>query len=235
MIPTHTMYTRQRYDDDHEMRYRMELARETSIASMVAALKRALYPVRWRWAILPRHEELVRQTLLEAGWTGEFLPTETWPPEQLEDDDISSTLDSDDKVAPGFLRIIQRHWAPGKPFIVTWQPVKERYSDGAIFEHRFKYTNDRPSPFYAIYNPTSRCYVYRKKHGHMDQLGAPVTMSKERGAIAVIHGRNKLMDISSRDKQLTPTKSSTPRRRGQGAKPQKKRVRRPKRPPRNGT
>lgn len=219
----HSMYTRQRYADEEELAYRMELAAKTSIPSMVDSAGLAPHPVRWVWAVLERDKARVSDTLLEAGWQGSIVLQDSWPPAQLLDDHISSTLDSDDRVASFYLTKMQKRWKPGPTFVVTWQPIKQRLEDGELFQHRMTYATNRPSPFYAVYNPSEECYVYARSHGQMHLCGAPVELARERirGAIAVIHDRNKLMDLRKGDTPLRRKKpvASKPRprpRRGRG-------------------
>lgn len=226
----HTVYTRMRYEDEQQLLSRVELARATTIPSMVAAAKRAEYQVRWAWFALERDHERIRSIVTGAGYPGEVITldrgSEGYVP-LYEEDNVQSTLDSDDKVAAYFLARVQRRWkppvTPPQPYIVTWQPIKERFQDGALFNHRMRYAATKPSPFYSVYNPTEKVHVYAKSHGHMHELGAPVELVNERGAIAVIHGGNALMDIKSGDTPLSPPRGASSaarrsrrRRRGRG-------------------
>lgn len=224
----HTVYTRQRWQDEDTMIERMKLARATTIPSMVRAAQAALEPVRWAWFVNPRDVELLVDVVTRAGYPGPILPiVEDGYTPLFEEDDLESTLDSDDKVASYFLKRVQGRWRgrDSSTYIVSWQPIKERFEDGALFNHRMRYAADKPSPFYTVYNPTAKCHAYRKKHGHMHRCGAPVEHTNERGAIAVIHGKNTLMDLKSGDTPLAPKRERSTaqarrekrrRRRGRG-------------------
>jgi hypothetical protein len=224
----HTVYTRQRWEHEETTIERMRLARATTIPSMVRAAKEAPHPVRWAWFTTERDQERVVDVVRRAGYPGPILTitTDGYVP-LYEEDDLQSTLDSDDKVASYFLKRIQSRWRGRRSstYIVTWQPIKERFEDGALFNHRMRYAADKPSPFYTVYNPTEKCHAYRKKHGHMHLCGAPVELLTERGAIAVIHGKNTLMDLKSGDTPLAPKRERSTaqsrrqkrrRRRGKG-------------------
>lgn len=222
----HTVYTRQRWADEKQTVERMSLARLTTIPSMVAAAKAALQPVRWAWFSHERDHELIKRIVSRAGYPGPILTLDVdgYVP-LFEEDDLQTTLDSDDKVTSYFLKRVQGRWKPGtKPYIVSWQPIKERLDDGFLFKHRMRYATNRPSPFYTVYNPDARAHAYAKKHGHMHLVGAPVELTTERGAIAVIHGENTLMDLKSGDTPLAPRRERSTaqsrrqkrRRRGKG-------------------
>lgn len=228
----HTVYTRQRWAEEEQTIERMRLARATTIPSMVRAAQAALRPVRWAWFSAARDHERIIDVVTRAGYPGPVvcLDTDGYVP-LFEEDDLQTTLDSDDKVASYFLKRVQGRWKPGtKPYIVSWQPIKERFEDGALFKHRMRYAADRPSPFYTVYNPTARAHAYAKKHGHMHLVGAPVELTTERGAIAVIHPDNTLMDLKSGDTPLAPKRErataqsrheSRRRRRGRGRRKDK--------------
>jgi hypothetical protein len=192
----HTVYTRQRYDDGPFMK-RMLLAVETCIPAMIEAARQVPEDVvlRWAWRAHARHSSAIYETLRGAGWSGGIEVVDVFGPAS---DQIQSSLDSDDRIGPGFLRMQQGHYRPGGPFIVTWQPEKQRLEDGRIFRHRMRYKANLPSPFYAVFNPGPTVHAYRVKHGAMHTL-APCTLSSEPGAIAVIHAGNKHMDLNRYD------------------------------------
>lgn len=191
----HTVYTRQHYVDDSTFAARMELARRTSIPAMLEASAQAEHPVRWAWQVREPHEELLRRVLEEEGWTGELRAIRHFAPF---DDDVQSTLDSDDRITSSFLATIQDAYRPGAPYILTWQPAKTDLHTGRFYHHRRRYSSRCPSPFYAVYNPTLSCRVYAKTHERMHEL-APTALAPEAGAIAVIHGANALARIDERD------------------------------------
>lgn len=193
----HTVYTRQRYDDG-PFQERMELALETCIPAMVAAAAKCQHPVRWAWRAHPHHAESLVDTVRAGGWKGELEVLEEFGPFG----DVQSTLDSDDRIEPHFLHRVQLCHRPGAPFVVTWQPIKQRLSDGAKFAHRMKYQAYKPSNFYAVYNPTAAVHVYARKHGEMHLLGAPCRVAGDRGAIVVIHAGNPNQTINGRDERI---------------------------------
>jgi hypothetical protein len=201
----HTVYTRQCYDDDKHFRARMELARRTCIPAMVAAAKN-LKPdvvIAWAWRAHERHLEAIERIVRDGGWTHALEVLQHFGPGR---DDIQSTLDSDDRIRPTFLYTIEASYftiqgyeRPRLTELRSWQPIKQRLEDGACFRHRYRYEEKgRVSPFYAIYNPTAEVHVYARSHGQMHQLLEP-RWSREPGAIAVIHGANRLMDLRASD------------------------------------
>lgn len=191
----HTVYTQQHYADDGVFAARMELARRTSIPAMLHAAALTHHPVRWAWQVRERHEWLVRQVLEEEGWTGEIMTIRGFAPFG---DDVQSTLDSDDRIEPGFLATVQGYYRPDETFIVTWQPVKQDLETGDFYRHRRRYAATGPSMFYAVYNPTDQVRVYAKTHERMHWL-APTLLATDAGAIAVIHGANALATITEAD------------------------------------
>lgn len=193
----HHLFTRQKYDDEAFAR-RMDLARRTCIPSVVAALDGIGPGFRWVWKAHLRHAATIRRVLRSEGFDREIEVTEDFSP-PTEPVDIHSTLDSDDRIEPHFLRLQQSYWQEGVQRLISWQPLKQRHSDGQLYRHRYRYEKSgRVSPFYAIYNPDAGLYAYCQSHGVLHKHTSP-TWKRDPGAVAVIHDANKLMDLRSRD------------------------------------
>jgi hypothetical protein len=200
--------TRQRYDDDDTFERRMDLARRTCIPAVVAAAELPAVvaaaeifgaSLTWRWRAHERHAPDVWAAVAGAGWPGRIEVVDDFGPET---DDVQVTLDSDDRIEPGYLATVMSYWRRGRTELRTWQPIKQRLSDGRLHRHRFRYrVKKRVSPFYAIYNPTEELYAYCASHGKLHELVQPKWM-KGPGAIAVIHGDNALMDLRAGDIRL---------------------------------
>lgn len=205
--------TRQRYDDEHVFRRRMELARRTCIPAVIAAAEKLRcqdlarrqaelvdsgpeYSLTWVWRAHKRHRDAIMRALTEEGWTHWISVVDAFGPDG---DDVQVALDSDDRIEPQYLRMVADYWRPGFVELRSWQPIKQRLSDGQLFRHRFRYrTKKRVSPFYAIYNPHPELYAYVASHGQLHRLIQP-NWRPEPGAIAVIHGANALMDLHRSD------------------------------------
>lgn len=196
----HSVYTRQAYVDDERFYARMDLAKKTCIPAMIAAALRAQHPVRWVWWAFPRHHAHVRTVVRGYGWTGPLTVTsgDSW----LADDDIQTTLDSDDQVDAGFLQNVQDLHEPGAPYLVSWQPVKLELATGQRYRMRMRYSGSTPSMFYSIYNPTSDVRVYALTHTRMSELCKSFLAPVEGSAFAVIHDGNHLMQIHREEREL---------------------------------
>lgn len=198
----HHLFTRQRYEDD-DFRRRMDLALRTCIPAVLEAAATLAPGFRWTWKAHTHHESEIRRILETEGWTHELAVVEKFTP-PTEHADLHSTLDSDDIIGPEFLSVQQAYWKPGITEIRSWQPIKLRLSDGALFRHRFRYAaKGRVSPFYAVYNPTPSVYAYSASHMDM-QDHAPTTWHSDPGAICVVHGGNALNSINHRDRRIEP-------------------------------
>jgi hypothetical protein len=181
----------------------MLLALDTCIPSMRIAARFAPYPVRWIWAIAPEDADLVLSSLDAGGWTGGILLLSIMQGQR--EDTIQTALDSDDRIGPDFLTVVQSYWRPSSaPYLITWQPVKQDFHTGKLYRHSSRYREDKPSPFYTVYNPDPSTQIYSRKHGEM-HLAFPsrrTYLGHEGGAVAVIHSDNKLQKITPQDLPL---------------------------------
>jgi hypothetical protein len=197
----HHLFTRQKYDDD-TFRRRMDLALRTCIPAVLESASELAPGFRWTWKAHARHESEIRRILEAEGWAHEIAVVETFTPPEPGSADLHSTLDSDDIIGPDYLRMQQSYWRPGITEVRSWQPVKQRLSDGTLYHHRLQYrARRRVSPFYMISNPTPTIYAYSVTHMDM-QSYAPTTWERETGAICVVHGANALNSIDHRDLRI---------------------------------
>lgn len=196
----HVIYTRCKYDTTEEVARRLKLSRRFTIPAM--ADQQDCEPVRWVWLCQPEHEQLIEDAV-RSRYDGELRFNI-----RDKDDNIQTTLDSDDWIAPSWLAHIQSQYQPGtKPYIRYYHPWRYQISTGKWFKPAR--IASWTSMFYAVYNPTEEFRVYFRRHTQIrtSALLHVAAVPQEGFCALVIHDHNKCTVIKKGDIEIPAPKT----------------------------
>lgn len=193
MSLTHVIYTRCDYSSRAETLRRLRLSERFTIPAM-ASQEDILFQPKWVWLCKEEDRNQIRDSVRHAGYTGQLAFNE-----RGRDEHIQSTLDSDDWVAPNWIKDIQSRYSTGRCFIRYYHPWRYQISSGQWYKPG-RIAN-WTSMFYSVYNPTSTVRVYFRRHTQI-RTTSEVTVEpvKQEGFCAlVIHDHNKCTTIKRGD------------------------------------
>lgn len=193
MSVKHVIYTRCDYISRAETSRRLRLSERFTIPAM-ASQKNILSQPKWVWLCKPDDIDQIRRAVRSAGYAGELAFNERGANEQ-----IQTTLDSDDWVASDWLCDIQSRYSSGRTFIRYYHPWRYEMQTGQWYKPRR--IASWTSMFYSVYNPTVACRVYFRRHTQIvSTKEVSVEPVKQEGFCAlVIHDHNKCTTIKRGD------------------------------------
>jgi hypothetical protein len=113
---------------------------------------------------------------------------------------IQTRHDSDDIVAPGYIKKIQSFY-DGTPRVVTFQIRKYDWAAGTTHEYHSPYHEKKCSMFTSVLCPRPGETIFSYKHGDLWRL-ATVSVIDEGLCFLVVHGFNKVTKISANEQGI---------------------------------